>query len=93
MSMLPQGFTSLKYLKQADLTGNEITKLHDNIGLMDSLDVLKIAANPLRERKLLNMSTEELNITPELLAQAKAMAAAAQDDHPEGATIRRQVSL
>ncbi|TIA41551.1 L domain-like protein [Aureobasidium pullulans] len=60
VSMLPQGFTSLKYLKQADLTGNEITKLHDNIGLMDSLDVLKIAANPLRERKLLNMSTEEL---------------------------------
>ncbi|THX16308.1 L domain-like protein [Aureobasidium pullulans] len=60
VSMLPQGFTSLKYLKQADLTGNELTKLHDNIGLMDSLDVLKIAANPLRERKLLNMSTEEL---------------------------------
>lgn len=60
VSMLPQGFTSLKYLKQADLTGNEITKLHDNIGLMDALDVLKIAANPLRERKLLNMSTEEL---------------------------------
>ncbi|THY36776.1 L domain-like protein [Aureobasidium pullulans] len=60
VSMLPQGFTSLKNLKQADLTGNELTKLHDNIGLMDSLDVLKIAANPLRERKLLNMSTEEL---------------------------------
>ncbi|THV77408.1 L domain-like protein [Aureobasidium pullulans] len=60
VSMLPQGFTSLRYLKQADLTGNELTKLHDNIGLMDSLDVLKIAANPLRERKLLNMSTEEL---------------------------------
>ncbi|THX90529.1 L domain-like protein [Aureobasidium pullulans] len=60
VSMLPQGFTSLKYLKQADLTGNELTKLHDNIGLMDSLDVLKIAANPFRERKLLNMSTEEL---------------------------------
>ncbi|CAD0108744.1 unnamed protein product [Aureobasidium uvarum] len=60
MSLLPQGFTSLKYLKQADLTGNELTKLHENIGLMDSLDVLKVAANPLRERKLLNMSTEEL---------------------------------
>ncbi|KAK6007998.1 hypothetical protein QM012_004812 [Aureobasidium pullulans] len=60
ISVLPQGFTGLKYLKQADLTGNELTKLHDNIGLMDSLDVLKVAANPLRERKLLNMSTEEL---------------------------------
>jgi Leucine-rich repeat (LRR) protein len=60
VSMLPQGFTSLKFLKQADFTGNELTKLHDNVGLMDSLDVLKVSANPLRERKLLNMSTEEL---------------------------------
>lgn len=30
--------------------------------------------------------------TPELLAQANVMAAAAQDDHPDGATIRQQVS-
>ena len=33
------------------------------------------------------------NFTPELLAQAKAKAVAVRDDHPEGATIRRQVSL
>lgn len=41
------------------------------------------------------MSAEEsstLNITPELLAQAKAQVVAAQDDHPEGDTIRRQVA-
>jgi hypothetical protein len=42
------------------------------------------------------MATEEFvsfNSAPELLAQARAKAAAAQDDHPEGAAIRRQVSL
>jgi hypothetical protein len=42
----------------------------------------------------LKMSAEQpstLNITPEMLAQAKAKALAAQDDHPEGDTIRRQV--
>jgi hypothetical protein len=46
------------------------------------------------------MSSEEgisFNITPEVLALAKAKAAAAttaeQDDHPEGAEIRRQVKL
>jgi hypothetical protein len=42
------------------------------------------------------MSTEEptnLNLTPQMLAQAKKAAMAAQDDHPEGAAIRRQVSL
>ncbi|KAF2631273.1 hypothetical protein BU25DRAFT_418872 [Macroventuria anomochaeta] len=42
------------------------------------------------------MSTEEhtsFNFTPEVLAQAQAEAASAQDDHPEGATIRRQVEF
>ena len=42
------------------------------------------------------MSTEEPNspdITPQMLAQAKKAAIAAQDDHPEGAAIRRQASL
>src|SRR5690242_4423482 len=33
------------------------------------------------------------NTPPEVLAQTTAHADAAQDDHPEGATIRRQVSL
>lgn len=31
--------------------------------------------------------------TPEVLAQATAHADATRDDHPEGATIRRQVGL
>ncbi|KAF3033184.1 hypothetical protein E8E12_002308 [Didymella heteroderae] len=39
------------------------------------------------------MSCGSFNITPELLAQAKAQAVAAQDDHPEGDTIRRQVEF
>ncbi|KAF1924284.1 uncharacterized protein M421DRAFT_8932 [Didymella exigua CBS 183.55] len=42
------------------------------------------------------MSTEEpesFNSAPELLAQAKAKAVAAQDDHPEGDAIRRQVEF
>ncbi|KAF2993260.1 hypothetical protein E8E13_001101 [Curvularia kusanoi] len=42
------------------------------------------------------MSTEEPpcpDLSPHTLAQAKAMAAAAQDDHPEGVAIRRQVEF
>lgn len=60
ISALPLGFTTLKNLKQADFTGNELTKLHDHIALMDSLSVLKIAANPLRERRFLNFTTDEI---------------------------------
>ncbi|KAJ4379833.1 hypothetical protein N0V86_005017 [Didymella sp. IMI 355093] len=42
------------------------------------------------------MSADEpvgFNITPELLAPAKATATAAQDDHPEGDAIRQQVEF
>jgi Leucine-rich repeat (LRR) protein len=88
ISMLPQGFTSLKYLKQADLTGNELTKLHDNIGLMDSLDVMKVAANPLRERKLLNMSTEELKRSLAQRLRTSGQGVAGDEFEDEGIDIQ-----
>ncbi|KAB8231052.1 uncharacterized protein BDW43DRAFT_283368 [Aspergillus alliaceus] len=57
---LPQGFTELKTIRNVDLTGNNLTKLDERIGLMESLVTFRIANNPLRERKFLNMSTEDL---------------------------------
>lgn len=60
ISELPVGFSALKEIRHADLTGNEISKLPYEVGLMASLETLKIAANPLKERKLLNMPTAEL---------------------------------
>lgn len=60
ISELPIGFSALKEIRHADLTGNEVSKLPYEVGLMASLETLKIAANPLKERKLLNMPTAEL---------------------------------
>ena len=60
ISQLPSGFPNLGKLKHADFTGNDLTKLHDEIGLMDSLESLKITANPIKERKLLSLTTNEL---------------------------------
>ncbi|KAE8373204.1 hypothetical protein BDV26DRAFT_272566 [Aspergillus bertholletiae] len=57
---LPRGFAELKTIRNVDLTGNNISKLDERIGLMESLVTFQIANNPLRERKLLNMSTEDL---------------------------------
>ncbi|OJJ46363.1 hypothetical protein ASPZODRAFT_1955603 [Penicilliopsis zonata CBS 506.65] len=57
---LPAGFTELKNIKNVDLTGNNITRLDENIGLMESLFSFRIANNPLRERKFLTMDTEDL---------------------------------
>lgn len=57
---LPAGFTTLKQIRQVDFTGNDVTKLNDEIALMESLLSFKVAANPLKERRFLNMTTEEL---------------------------------
>ncbi|OJD39895.1 conserved leucine-rich repeat protein [Diplodia corticola] len=60
LSEFPAGFTSLRALRQANFNGNNISKLEPEIAQMDSLDMLTLAANPLRERKFLTMNAEDL---------------------------------
>ncbi|KAJ5605020.1 Leucine-rich repeat typical subtype [Penicillium lagena] len=57
---LPMGFPELKNIKTVDLTGNDISRLDEKIGFMDSLTSFRIGNNPLRERRLLSMDTEQL---------------------------------
>ncbi|CAG8287052.1 unnamed protein product [Penicillium olsonii] len=60
ISELPTGFVELKSIKKADFTGNDLTRLEDKMGLMESLTSLRVANNPLRERRLLTMDTEDI---------------------------------
>lgn len=60
LTALPEGFVESVSLKTVDLTGNDLVKLDERIALMDGLENFKIAANPLRERKFLTMSTPAL---------------------------------
>ena len=60
ISAIPDGFISLGSLRTADFTGNDFPRLDATIALMDGLERFLIAANPIRERKFLTMSTEEL---------------------------------
>ncbi|KAL4932282.1 uncharacterized protein BDV17DRAFT_192401 [Aspergillus undulatus] len=60
ISELPLGFTDLKNIKNVDLTGNDIKKLDERIGSMDNLFTFRIANNPLRERKFLTMTVEDM---------------------------------
>ncbi|CAG7958490.1 unnamed protein product [Penicillium olsonii] len=60
ISELPTGFVELKSIKKADFTGNDLTRLDDKMGLMESLTSLRVANNPLRERRLLTMDTEDI---------------------------------
>lgn len=60
LSTIPEGFCSLKQLRNADFTGNNINKLDEQIALMEGLENLTLAANPLRERKYLTMTAEDI---------------------------------
>lgn len=60
LSSLPSGFTTLQTVKTINLTGNDFSRLDPNLGRMDGLVSLQIAANPIRESKFLSMNTEEI---------------------------------
>ncbi|KAG8529955.1 uncharacterized protein KY384_005436 [Bacidia gigantensis] len=60
LASIPEGFASLTKLRNADLSRNDIRHVDDHIGLMENLVVCSLANNPLRERRLLNMNTEDL---------------------------------
>jgi Leucine-rich repeat (LRR) protein len=60
VTALPQGFVMSLTLRSVDFTGNDFSRLEPEIGRMAGLETFKIAANPIRERKFLTMSTTEL---------------------------------
>ena len=60
LSSLPESLISLKKLMSIDVSRNDIKKLDERLGLMDSLTMLRIANNPLRERKFLTMDSDTL---------------------------------
>lgn len=60
IAAFPAGFFSLKQLRIADFTANDISKVDERIALMEGLENLTLAANPIRERKFLTMSTDDM---------------------------------
>ncbi len=57
---LPEGFASLARLRTVDFAMNDIRKLDEQVGFMESLTLLRVTNNPLRERRHLTMDTAEL---------------------------------
>ncbi|KAK5740625.1 hypothetical protein LTR17_004430 [Elasticomyces elasticus] len=57
---IPEGFTGLRKLRTVNLTGNELRLLDPEIARMESLEVLILAANPMREKKYLSMTTADI---------------------------------
>ena len=63
ISIMPADFPLLEKIKSVDLCGNNLTSIDNDIGLMESLTVLRLDLNPLRDRKFLKMGTEDLKST------------------------------
>lgn len=60
MIELPVGFTNLRKLRNVNLTSNELRLVDPEIARMDRLESLLLASNPLREKKYLTMSAEDI---------------------------------
>ncbi|KAK1976459.1 leucine rich repeat family protein [Colletotrichum cereale] len=56
----PIGFTSLTKLRHADFSANDIRVVPPEISTMDNLTLIRLAGNPLRDKKFVSATTEEL---------------------------------
>lgn len=91
IAAIPEGFVELPKVKNVDLSGNDIKVLDDRIGGMESLDIFRISGNPLRDRKLAGMSTEDLKRA--FKARMEPLKVEAEKDQdPEGAFYSAPVS-
>jgi Leucine-rich repeat (LRR) protein len=60
INAIPEGFTKLEQLKSVDFSSNDIRLIPAEIGRMESLTNLRLSGNPLREKKFVSMSTEDM---------------------------------
>lgn len=60
LTVIPDGFTSLETLRHVDFTSNDIKVIPPEISRMDALGMFRISGNPLKDRKLTSLTTEEL---------------------------------
>ncbi|KAF2633877.1 L domain-like protein [Macroventuria anomochaeta] len=88
VTAFPEGFLSLKQLRIADFTANDISKVDERIALMDGLENLTLAANPIRERKFLTMSTDDMK--RDLYARLRPEETVTGPDEDDGFPIEEQ---
>ena len=94
LDSLPEGLTDLPKLRNVDFSRNDIKKLDARLGSMDNLTSLRIANNPLRERRFLKMTTDE--IKRELKAQIVPEETANLEEHEQsdiGATSSERTTV
>ncbi|KAK3375831.1 hypothetical protein B0T24DRAFT_549153 [Lasiosphaeria ovina] len=97
INAIPEGFTGLAQLKSVDLSSNDVRIVPAEIGRMESLTMLRLSGNPLREKKFSSISTDEMKeilfqrlepppTHPEPIAEPVVAKAGARDDFPNFTT-------
>jgi len=57
ITAFPEGLTELPRLRNVDFASNDLKSVDEGIANMDSLELLNLTGNPLRERRFLTMGT------------------------------------
>jgi Leucine-rich repeat (LRR) protein len=60
ISSIPNSFTTLEKLRHADFSGNDIRVVPPEISRMTNLAMIRLSGNPLRDKKFVSITTEEL---------------------------------
>ncbi|KAI0173057.1 hypothetical protein GGR52DRAFT_370121 [Hypoxylon sp. FL1284] len=63
ITTFPDGLTTLENIRHVDFTSNDIRVIPPEVARMDSLAMLRITGNPLRDRKFTSLTTEQLKDT------------------------------
>ena len=60
ISSIPNSFMSLTKLRHADFSSNDIRVVPPEISRMDQLSMIRLSGNPLRDKKFVSITTEDL---------------------------------
>ncbi|KAK7424677.1 hypothetical protein QQX98_000253 [Neonectria punicea] len=60
ISSIPNSFLSLEKLRHADFSSNDIRVVPPEISRMENLSMIRLSGNPLRDKKFLSITTDEL---------------------------------
>ncbi|KAI0843840.1 hypothetical protein F5Y00DRAFT_256498 [Daldinia vernicosa] len=63
ITAFPKGLTSLENVRHVDFTSNDIRVIPPEVARMESLIMLRITGNPLKDKKFTSLTTEELKDT------------------------------
>lgn len=63
INAFPEGLTDLRKLKSVDFSSNDIRTIPAEVGRMSNLGMLRLSGNPLRDKKLVTASIDEIKQT------------------------------